>query len=143
MSIRLCMPCHRNWSQVDRLSQPVDCVLGWLWALVFTALSAPELGKHPPPRLSFSRKPAPHWPLRSQAALSPTRHVRSPSLSGRLSPGFRFPSSSFDSGQGWNWGLLVRWWDPVKHFHGLEKQMGQRGPTSPFRYSWSSSLDMF
>lgn len=66
------MPRHRNLSQVDRLSQPGDCVLVWLWALVLTELSAPELGKHPPPRLSVSRKPAPHWPLRSQAALSPT-----------------------------------------------------------------------
>mgnify|MGYP006948611943 CR=1 FL=1 len=76
------MPWHRNLSQVDRLSQPVNCDLVWLWALVLTA---PELGKHPSPRLSFSRQSAPHRPLRSQAALSPPRHVRSPSLSGSYS----------------------------------------------------------
>lgn len=50
-------------------------------------------------------------------------------MSGRLSPGFRFTSVSSDSGQGWNWGLPVEWWDPVTRFHGLEKEMGQRETT--------------
>lgn len=70
-----------------------------------------------------------------------------PCLEVTVSPGVTFTSASLDSAQSWNWGLRVRWWDPVTHFHGLEKQTRQRERTSSkpcfIGMGWSSFLNSF